>query len=155
MFYRWVSRSLLCALAVCSVTVAGSLRAEPRSSTSALLPGVRLQLKQLERTTGDTVTLRAELINDSASVVYINNKFAHDGYNRFSALSLVDLENRTEYGPLRSAGQGYLCSDLPIELEPGQRIPVWARFPAPPSSVRKVSVMIDSFEALDDVAIQN
>ena len=121
------------------------------------IPGLRFELESLEHTTGGTVTLRGELVNDSARAFKVRCEFANPalGCQTWSQPSLVDFDNRTKYDVIYFTGgkQKCACSELPDEIEAGARLKVWAKFPAPPKSVKKISVMFRTFEPLDDVPI--
>jgi hypothetical protein len=39
------------------------------------------------------------------------------------------------------------------KIEPGSRMNLWAKFPAPPDSVEKITVVIPHFIPMDDVPI--
>lgn len=149
------SLGVLSVVAASLVLGGGEARAEGLKLECMSRPGLRLEVQRLERSTGDTVTLRAELVNDSGKVIRLD--CVELGLcNSWQNVWLVDMENKTEYGVLYSNRNGhqFLSSPVPYDIKPGQRLALWARFPSPPASVERVSILMENFEPLDDVAIQ-
>jgi hypothetical protein len=66
---------------------------------------------------------------------------------------LVDPVNKKKYFVVRDSEKHCICSGYLPRMAPGERANSWARFPAPPADVQKISVMIPTFLPMDDVAI--
>ena len=100
--------------------------------------------------------LRVSFQNTSASSIA-------PGTSQFSDLSasggdvggihLIDPINKKKYFVLRDTANKCVCSGYLPRLNVAERVTSWARFPAPPEDVRKISVVIPSFPPIDDVAI--
>ena len=46
-----------------------------------------------------------------------------------------------------------VCSRGLKDIEPNKSVAVWARFPAPPENVEKVTIVVPHFLPIDDVPI--
>jgi hypothetical protein len=117
---------------------------------------LRAQITELKQTSGGILMLKVTFLNTSASSIA-------PGTSQFSDLSasggdvggihLIDPINKKKYLVLRDTQNKCVCSGYLPRLNPGERASSWARFPAPPEDVRKISVMIPSFPPMDEVAI--
>jgi hypothetical protein len=119
-------------------------------------PGVRVEVQQLKRNSGGTVTLRFSLINDSDKGFDINNKLGGSNYSGFdvSLVHLVDAVGKKKYLVILDSEEKCLCSNnISASLGPGSRMNLWAKFPAPPENVEKITVVIPHFIPMDDVPI--
>lgn len=113
-------------------------------------PGLRIEIQELKRTAGETVTMRFTLLNESEkSVSFGCGTFGDCG--SISGTHLVDGKNT--YTVVRDKDNSCLCSKGLSALEPKGRRILWARFPAPPANVAKVTVVVPHFLPMDDVPI--
>lgn len=118
-------------------------------------PGSRIEVMELKRGSGDTVMLRFTLINDSAEQLRVADLLGGvtSGYN-VSGIHLIDPAGRKKYLVVTDSQNKCVCSaSVPIGLPPGQRLNLWAKFPAPPADVQKVSVILPHFIPMDDVPL--
>jgi hypothetical protein len=114
--------------------------------------GVQVALLDVRRTSGDTVTVKWQYRNtnsDKANVREIySNYAATDAY-------VLDPVNKKKYMVLRDATNEPIAEKHDSsELAPGQRITSWAKFPAPPPDVTKVTVAIPHVAPFEDVTIR-
>lgn len=122
------------------------------ASTDGEKPGVRVEVTEFKRTGEGVVTLKFTLINDS------DEKFGF-GYDMGDAAStidrvyLIDNAGKKKYQVIRDAGNKCLCSSDLDDVEPQSRVTLWARFPAPPADVEKLSIMIPHFIPMDGVPL--
>lgn len=113
-------------------------------------PGLRVEIQELKRTSGETVTMRFTLVNESEKAVGFGcGTFGDCG--SISGTHLIDGKNK--YAVVRDKESSCLCSKGLSAVEPKGRRSLWARFPAPPDNVPKVTVVIPHFLPIDDVPI--
>jgi len=132
-----MNRSLLASLAVLTVSF---LSHSALAADSSDIPGLRAQVVQLSRASGDTVTLRVEFENVSDK-----DQMAPD----MSKTTLDEPIQRKEY--LVLGANGALCSGSYINVPAHGRVVLWAKFPAPPPAIPSISVTMNHFAPIDDV----
>lgn len=70
---------------------------------------------------------------------------------------IVDGNNKKKYLVIKDSSGKPLAAEHgtsgSVKLGPGQSITTWAKFPAPPESVQKVSVYIPGVAPFEDVPI--
>lgn len=122
------------------------------------IPGTRVELQELKRNGDDTLTLSFALINNSDKPLKFGYDFVEKGKNvqdfgSIGGVHLIDGAGKKKYLVLRDSEDIPLCSRGLGEIAPKSRITLWAKFPAPPEDVRKISVIIPHFLPLDGVPI--
>ena len=121
-------------------------------------PGVRVEVQELKRSSGDTLTLRFAMINDSDKGLSFGYDFGDKDqgakdYNNIGGVHLIDAVGRKKYFVTRDTENNCVCSrDVPT-IAPKSRANLWAKFPAPPEDVQKITVVIPHFIPMDDVPI--
>lgn len=135
--------------------------AQPAASSSTPvpvdgdLPGVRIAVNELRRTS-TTLTLKFTLYNTSDKAFGTQGVFDGDEYHRFrnlAALHLLDAEAKKKYFVVTDTDGHFLASNDFPDIAPKSQITLWAKFPAPPNEVRKMTVEIPHFIPIEDVAI--
>jgi hypothetical protein len=139
---------------------------EPAATTAAQAPSVvattdseyadvRAEVKELKRTSGNTITLKFVIINDSAERLDFGYNFVEKdkGYGDIGGVHLIDAVGKKKYLVLRDSEGKCVCSTGMKSVEPGTRMNLFAKFPAPPESVEKISIIIPRFIPMDDVPI--
>ncbi len=124
------------------------------ASAEGELPGLTVELQELKRTAGDTLTLKLTFVNTGQQQVALD-QFGGPGVNMWSisGISLVDIVGKKKYFTASDAEGKCLCSiDMP-RLEPNGRVNLWAKFPAPPPDVQKISVLIPRFAPIEEIPI--
>jgi hypothetical protein len=113
--------------------------------------GVHADILSLKRTEGGLLTLRIAFANETGGE--IKNK-AFPGGGWVEKIALFDFANKRKYPVLFTSDGACLCTTLnPLTSSPpGTRV-MWAKFPAPPTSVTRVSLMFPDDEPVDDVPI--
>lgn len=131
--------------------------AKPRqalASTEAQTSSVRVEVQELKRDNG-TVTLKFTMINDSnrsfGGACYFRET-ASEGCGRITGVYLFDVTEKKIYPVVRDANGKCVCGEVG-ELSPKSRATLWAKFPALPKNVQKISVVIPHFIPMDDVPI--
>jgi hypothetical protein len=121
--------------------------------------GLRVDILELKRSSGGTVMMKFTLVNNSPAEVSFSGhwlgdtKFGSDDY-AVGAVHLIDPVGKKKYFVMRDAEEKCVCSREVAHSNPGGKTNLWAKFPAPPADVQKVSIVIPHFTPMDDVPIQ-
>ncbi|MGH9969981.1 MAG: hypothetical protein ACREBG_19605 [Pyrinomonadaceae bacterium] len=144
-----------------STSTATPTSAPPPSSGPALatadgdLSGVRVEIQELKRASGDTLSLKFAMVNDSDKDLSFGYNFTepNKGFGDIGGVHLIDAVGKKKYFVVRDAEGACVCSrDMP-SVQPKSRSNLWAKFPAPTEDVQKISVVIPHFAPMDDVPI--
>ena len=116
-------------------------------------------MTELKRANG-TVTLKMAFVNDSENAIGFGYNFADPDHQitdhgSIGAVQLVDPVGKKKYFVARDADGKCVCSTKIPDVAPHSRLSLWAKFPAPPDDVQKISIVIPHFQPLDDVAISH
>lgn len=103
----------------------------------------RVELMELKRTGGDTVTMKAVIVNDSTKAFNAGS---------WSHAYLLDTDNKKKLTVARDEKRHWLGSHVP-SVRPHSKGEIWAKFAAPPESVQKVTVVIPKFSPMEDIDI--
>ena len=117
--------------------------------------GVRAEVTELRRSSGGTVNLKFTVVNDSSESVSFGYNFVEKdkGYGDISGVHLIDQEGKKKYFVARDSEGNCVCSRDQKDLPAGEKRNLWAKFPAPPAEVKKISVVIPRFSPMDDVPV--
>lgn len=119
-------------------------------------PDVRIEVRDLKRGDGDTVTLRLRLVNESGGAFDASCNMreygANDDCGTFSGAYLLDAANKKKYLVVRDTEGKCVCSGV-SSLEDGKKTNIWATYPAPPAEVTKMTVIVPLFEPIEGVPI--
>ncbi|MCA1582882.1 MAG: hypothetical protein LC796_16135 [Acidobacteria bacterium] len=132
--------------------------AGPAASADGEKPGTRVEVTELKRTSGGTVSLKFVLVNDGDQPVTMGYNFASaDNHVKDHAtvggITLIDPAGKKKYFVVRDSEKNCVCSNGLKDVPKKSRVNLWAKFPAPPESVDKVGILIPHFQPLDDVPI--
>ncbi len=122
------------------------------------LPGIRVEVQELKRTSGDTVTLKFAMINDSDKEFEFGVTFGEEGkssydYYSIGGVHMIDAAGKKKYFVVRDTEQQCLCSRNVKNIASKSRVPLWAKFPAPPGDVQKITLVVPHFIPMDDLPI--
>src|SRR5688500_6639475 len=113
--------SLLGVLAI--LLPAAASAAEPIASTDSEQPGIRLDVTELKRTSGDTLMLKFTILNESDERLGFGHDFGDpqqgSDYGTVGGLHLVDAANKKKYLVVRDTDGKCLCSAGLGDLEAG------------------------------------
>jgi hypothetical protein len=117
-----------------------------------------VDVAELKRGSGGTVTLKMAFVNDSDKAIGFGYNFADPDHQirdhgSIGAVQLVDPVGKKKYFVARDSEGKCVCSTGIPDVAPHSRLSLWAKFPAPPDDVQKISIVIPHFQPLDDVAI--
>jgi len=120
--------------------------------------GVKVVVQELKRTSGGTVAMKFTITNGSDKAVgggYDYGDKDHEiiDHGSVGGVQLVDEAGKKKYFVVRDTGGKCVCSQGIKEVQPGQSENFWARFPAPPDTVQKITVIVPHFQPMDDVPI--
>jgi hypothetical protein len=145
-----------------SLGVLAALPAAPApaviASSEGETPGRRVEVTELKRTSGGTISLKFTFINDSDKPMgfgydYGDKSHEHTDHGSVGGVTLVDPVGKKKYFVVRDSEKECLCSRGLKDLAPRSRVNLWAKFPAPPESVKKITIEIPHFAPLDDAPI--
>ncbi|MBW3563646.1 MAG: hypothetical protein KY459_02870 [Acidobacteria bacterium] len=122
------------------------------------IPGVRAEIHSLDRGSDDVLTLVFSVINGGDANLDFGYTFtdpAHDvlDYSGIGGVHLIDAANREKHMVMRDADSRCICSRKIESIPPGGRSLLWAKYPAPPVGVERVSVIVPKFLPIDEVPI--
>ena len=110
-------------------------------------PGSKIVVSSVKRDAGGTVTLRFQLVNDGEEAVKTYGVFGE--YFYLDKVTLMDAANKKKYLVVKSADGYCICSELKTDVVKGSRFNLWAKFPAPPDDVKKITVIVPGFEPVE------
>lgn len=131
------------------------------ATTDGEIPGTRIDVTELKRNSGDTVTLKFTLVNGTDHSLNFGGHWMGDSaaggnsdYKSVGATHLIDPVGKKKYFVVRDTDQKCLCSRELEAIKEGTSANLWAKFPAPPADVQKITVVIPHFTPMDDVPIE-
>ncbi len=145
MTYRIVPVSV----ALCALLHATGLRAQELTGEGERA-GTRIIIKDVKRDDGGTVTLRFQMTNEEEApegIYQILGGYLPD------RVHLIDAANKKKYLTVKDASGKCLCTEIKGSISKGKPVNLWAKFPAPPATVQKVSVVVSGFEPVESVPI--
>jgi len=119
----------------------------PIATAEGQTPGSRIEVTELKRSAGGTVTLKFTWINESdrGGVIELANGT--------TVASLIDPVGKKKYFVALDSESKCVCSGNVVATGPRTRQNVWAKFPAPPDDVERISVVIPGFAPMDDAPL--
>ncbi len=162
---RWIVLiAFTAALGVTSPAV--SAAATPAASSAGIATadgeesGVKVVVQELKRGSADTVTLKFTISNGSNKnfgfgYAMADSKHEIPDYGSVGGVQLVDEAGKKKYFVVRDTQNKCVCSQKVTDIKPGSSKNLWAKFPAPPANVQKISVVIPHFGPMDDVPISH
>ena len=140
----------------------GLLLAQPKTpailaTTDGENPGIRVEVVELKRVSGGTVNLKFILINEGEKNMDFGYAFGEGGstidFNSIGGVHLIDAAGKKKYFVIRDSEKKCLCSQGLKSVASKSQMNLWAKFPAPPDNVEKITVVIPHFMPMDDVPI--
>ena len=105
---------------------------------------------------GGTMMLRFLLINDADERLSVGYDFGAGSTSDISTVAgvhLIEPVGKKKYLVVRDTNNACDCSRGVRDLAAKSRANLWARFPAPPDNVEKITVVVPKFSPMDDVPI--
>jgi hypothetical protein len=147
-----VSMALLAALSASAVR-AEEADDKPLAIIKGDIEGLHIDVLSLRRSEGNFLTLRVAFVNASGAPVK-NSDFPGMNGSGWQP-SLIDYKAKQKYGVIMFDDGKCLCTTNLIynaDFPPGRRV-LWAKFRAPPESIRTMSLIAGNDEPLDDLPI--
>lgn len=139
-------------------TATSALAAEPVATTDGEAPGLSLQVQELKVSNG-TVMLKFTIANNGAAPFTTwtlkDQSVARGDSSSVSGIYLVDVANKKKYFAVVDADGHCVCSRDVADIPPKASANLWAKFPAPPDSVKKIGVVVPHFLPMDDVPLSH
>ncbi|MEN3355857.1 MAG: hypothetical protein V7640_4015 [Betaproteobacteria bacterium] len=143
--------------AASSAQPAASAAGKAIATSDGEKPGSRVEVQELKRVSGGTVMLRFAMINDADQQLNFGYDFGdrntRDHFANIGGVHLIDAVGKKKYLVVRDSQDQCDCSRNLKDLAPKSRVNLWARFPAPPDNVEKVTVVVPHFSPMDDVSL--
>ncbi|WP_411105677.1 hypothetical protein [Streptomyces sp. cmx-4-9] len=111
--------------------------------------GMTLEINSLQRDAGGFLTINGQIKNSgtesfAGTSAWRGNELKGSGESVAGA-SLVDKAGKKRYYVLRDTEARCLCTTGISSVAPGQVVPFFAQFPAPPSSTTEVEFSLPTF----------
>jgi hypothetical protein len=131
--------------------------ADPIATSDGDISGARVEVTELKRSSGDTLTLKFMIINEGSDPIAFDYEFADEqmssDISSVGGVYLIDAANKKKYLVVRDSDDNCVCSRDVAEIDAGGQASLWAKFAAPPKDVQAISVIIPHFIPMDDVPI--
>jgi len=120
--------------------------------------GVTVTIKELKRASGGIVNMKFSIVNASDKPVRFGYNFGdHDheirDFDSVGGVQMIDPVGKKKYFVARDSEGKCVCSQGVKDINAGSSTNLWAKFPAPPDDVQKISLVIPHFTPMDDVPI--
>lgn len=122
------------------------------ASTQGEFPGITVAVQELKRGS-NTLTLKLVMANQSSQGFAAYYYFHEAEGGSVDGVHLIDPVGKKKYFVIRDTGGACLCSRQVQAIAPGAQSVLWAKFPAPPDDVQKMTVEIPHFPPLEDVPV--
>jgi len=138
---------------------AAAQAAKPLGTSDHEVSGVEVTLLELKRTSGDTVTAKWRYTNKDHDTKQLSKATGWTAPYKLSIESyIVDPANKKKYLVLKDSkgkpiAAAHGSGSTSIKLEGGKSINTWAKYPAPPAGVEKVSLYIQGAAPFEDIPL--
>jgi hypothetical protein len=114
------------------------------------IAGTKIIVRELTRDEGGTVTVRLQLVNETDEPKDIFEMILGSDW-----VHLIDAANKKKYLVITDRSGKCACTDGSQlrSVSKDSPVNVWAKFPAPPEDVRKLTVVVKSFDPVESVPI--
>jgi hypothetical protein len=118
-------------------------------------PGTHIDVTQLKRVSGDMVSMQFVLTNDTKTTIPLGGLMdGPNGMKDNATIAGVYLDDgSTKYTVVRDAQGMCVCSSSLTYLESKSKVSLWAKFSAPPTSTKKLTIDVPHFPPIDDVLL--
>ncbi|HEV8713714.1 MAG TPA: hypothetical protein VGX03_12920 [Candidatus Binatia bacterium] len=127
-------------------------------ASEELESGVRVDILELKRTSGETVTLRFAVVNETKEKFDLQPVASDNPGFTFNVakITLLDAPNKKKYLVMRDSEKNCVCSRGEYgggRVEGGTRRLFWAKFQAPPANVEKITIEMPGTLPFEDLPI--
>jgi hypothetical protein len=112
--------------------------------------GYKIIVRDIKRDEGGTVTLRFRMVNETdkpEGIYQILGGYLDD------RVHLIDAANKKKHLVVKDSAGKCECTQIKGNVGKDSPVNLWAKFPAPPESVQKVTVVVSGFEPVESVPI--
>lgn len=121
-------------------------------STQGEFPGLTLTVQELKRSS-NALTLKIVLQSKDGFAFHYDFGEGGNEFGSIGGIHLIDAANKKKYFVVRDADGSCVCSRNIANIAAGSQSVLWAKFPAPPDDVQKITVEIPHFPPFEDVPI--
>jgi len=121
-------------------------------STQGEFPGLTLTIQELKRSS-NALTLKFVLQSKGGFAIQYGFGESDKEFGNISGIHLIDEANKKKYFVVRDADGACVCSHDIANIAAGSQSVLWAKFPAPPDDVQKITVEVPHFPPIEDVPI--
>jgi hypothetical protein len=121
-------------------------------STQGEFPGLTLTVQELKRSS-NALTLKFVLQSKGGMAFGYDFGEGTQEFGNVAGIHLIDAANKKKYFVVRDADGSCVCSQHIANIAAGSQAVLWAKFPAPPDDVQKITVEIPHFPPIEDVPI--
>jgi hypothetical protein len=121
-------------------------------STQGEFPGLTLTVQELKRSSS-ALTLKIVLQSKDGFAFHYDFGEGGNEFGSIGGIHLIDAANKKKYFVVRDADGSCVCSRNIANIAAGSQSVLWAKFPAPPDDVQKITVEIPHFPPFEDVPI--
>ncbi|MFB7332046.1 hypothetical protein ACFC00_10380 [Streptomyces adustus] len=113
--------------------------------------GLDLKITSAARDSGGFVTVNADLKNDGSKVAILSSQLTGNeteimkNGQSFGGATLVDSKGKKRYYVLRDTDGRPLTTAGVQSVKPGESVPIFMQFPAPPADTTEVSFQLPTF----------
>jgi hypothetical protein len=121
--------------------------------------GAQVTLLEVKRTGGDSVTLKWRYQNTGTAPLKVSKGGSAwlDAYQLTAETFMVDPVNKKKYMVITDEKKYPLASKhgdwQGVTLQPGQNLTAWAKLPAPPPDVEKVTITLPGMAPFENVQV--
>jgi hypothetical protein len=120
-------------------------------------PGQQIEVLELKADGSGMVTLNLQITNNGDKALELNCALRDTTRNGdcrdVSAISLIDPVNKKRYLPIQDTERVCVCTTTLSNLPAKGSTTIWAKFAAPPDTVKTVSAIVPLFLPLDGIPI--
>lgn len=145
-----MNRIMLCALVSLGFLSTSTVVSAQEFSGEGERAGTKIVVRDLKRDDGGTVTLRFRVVseNDQPAQLYqVVGGFLD------SKVHLIDAAGKKKYLVVKDSSGKCECTELRGSVAKDAPVNLWAKFPAPPATVQKITVVVSGFEPIESVPI--
>ncbi|MFY9531457.1 MAG: hypothetical protein WAR24_21340, partial [Candidatus Acidiferrales bacterium] len=118
--------------------------------TQGELPGLTLTIQELKRSS-NALTLKFVLQSKNGMAFGYEFGEGDKEFGNIAGIHLIDAANKKKYFVVRDADGACVCSSNIANIAAGSQSVLWAKFPAPPDDVQKITVEVPHFPPFEDV----
>jgi hypothetical protein len=144
-----ISRIALCALVSLGLLSASVVSAQELAGEGERA-GTKVVVRDIKRDDGGTVTLRFRMVSTTDTPAQIYQLLG--GYLD-SKVHLMDAAGKKKYLVVKDTTGKCECTAINGNVTKDAPVNLWAKFPAPPATVQKITVVVGGFEPIESVPI--